>query len=227
MNRRVTETEVRSLWASTATPRPSLPRLESDVRADVAIVGGGYSGLSAAHALQRRGIRAAVLDAHSIGWAASGRNGGVVSAKFRVPFPAIANAYGIHTAKRMHHIAHEAVDVVEELIDDLGVEGARFERCGALRCAHTKRAFEAIATEGQWLRSELGDHSISCLTAGEVAEETGSRAFVGGVLTTQSGSIHPLSYVRGLARGLVARGVDVFEHSPVQRIRGEAHELSV
>jgi glycine/D-amino acid oxidase-like deaminating enzyme len=227
MNHQPTEIAVRSLWAATATPAPELPRLESDVRADVAIVGGGYSGLSAALTLQQRGIRPVVLDAHSIGWAASGRNGGVVSAKFRVPFPEIAKAHGLATAKRMHHIAHEAVDVVEELIGDLGIEGARFERSGALRCAHTKRALEAIAAEGQWLRSELGDNSISVLGAAEVAEETGSPAFVGGVLTRHSGSIHPLSYVRGLARGLVARGVEVFEHSAVQRIRQEAQEVSL
>src|SRR5919202_1636466 len=102
MNGQLRVPEAHSLWASTAQSASPLPCLEADMRADVAIVGGGYSGLSAAHALQQRGIRPLVLEANSVGWGASGRNGGVVSAKFRISFPAIARSYGIEAAKRMH-----------------------------------------------------------------------------------------------------------------------------
>ncbi len=213
--------EARSLWASTAVPATSLPRLETDMRADVVIVGGGYSGLSAAHALQQRGIHPIVLDANAIGWCASGRNGGVVSAKFRLSFPGIAGSYGIDAARRMHRIAHESVDRVEELIDEFGITSARFERTGNLRCAHTERAFSAIADEAQWLRRELGDDSVSVLTRAQVAQETGSQAFTGGVLSSHSGTIHPLNYVRGLAAGLVVRKVNIFAQSPAVRIMRE------
>lgn len=216
-----------SLWNSTANPAPQLTRLETDVRAEVAIVGAGYSGLSAAHALQKRGIRSVVLDANSVGWGASGRNGGVVTSKFRITFPEIARVYDLDTARRMHRIAHDAVHAVEELIAEFDIESAQFERTGNLRCAHTERSHAAISTEAEWLRRELGDGTLSLLSRAEVAEETGSQAFVGGVLISGSGTIHPLNYVRGIAAGLAARGVAIYEGSPVKRITRVADGLLI
>jgi gamma-glutamylputrescine oxidase len=213
--------DARSLWKNTAEPGPGLPALEADLNAEVVIVGGGYSGLSAAHALQQRGIEPVVLEARSVGWGASGRNGGVVSAKFRVPFPTIATAHGLETARRMHGLAHESVDAVEELIADLGVSQAQFQRTGNLRCAHTQRALDRLIAEADWLRGELKDDSCSVLSRGELAQELGSAAFVGGVLNRVAGTIHPLNYVRGMAAGLVARKVQIFENSPVSGILRE------
>lgn len=213
--------DARSLWKSTAEPGPALPMLETDLSTEVVVVGGGYTGLSAAHALQRRGIEAVVLEARAVGWGASGRNGGAVLGKFRVSFPAIARSHGLETARRMHGIAHESLDAVEELIADLGVPAAQFERNGNLRCAHTQRALEAIVAEADWLRSELKDDSCCVLSRAELARELGSDAFVGGVLNRLAGTIHPLNYVRGMAAGLVARQVPIFENSPVTRILRE------
>lgn len=213
--------DARSLWKHTAEPGPLLPMLETDLSADVVIVGGGYSGLSAAHALQRRGIEPVVLEARAVGWGASGRNGGAVIGKFRVPFPAMAKAHGLETARRMHDIAHESLAALEELIADFGIPHAQFERNGNLRCAHTQRALEALIVEAEWLRSELKDDSCSVLTRAELAQELGSDAFVGGVLNRLAGTIHPLNYVRGLAAGLAARKVRIFENSPVTRMLRE------
>jgi len=214
-------TEARSLWKYTAEPGPSLRMLETDLSADVAIIGGGYSGLSAAHALQQRGIEPVVLEARIVGWGASGRNGGVVSAKYRLSFPAMAKAYGLETARCMHAIAHESLDAVEELIADLAIPRPQFERTGNMRCAHTQRALDALIAEAHWLRSELKDDSCSVLSRAELAAELGSDAFVGGVLHRQAGTIHPLNYVRGMAAGLTARKVQIFENSPVIRLLRE------
>jgi glycine/D-amino acid oxidase-like deaminating enzyme len=192
--------------------------LEKDLSADVAIVGGGYSGLSAAHALHRRGIEPVVLEARTVGWGASGRNGGAVSGKYRLSFPAMAKAHGLEAARRMHGIAHESLDAVEELIEDLAIPQAQFERRGNLRCAHTQRSLDALIAEANWLRSELNDDSCSVLSRAELAQELGSDAFVGGVLNCLAGTIHPLNYVSGMAEGLLARQVRIFENSPVIRI---------
>lgn len=213
--------DARSLWKHTAEPGPLLPMLETDLSADVVIVGGGYSGLSAAHALQRRGIEPVVLEARAVGWGASGRNGGAVIGKFRVPFPAMAKAHGLQAARRMADIAHESLDAVEELIADLAVRAAQFERNGNLRCAHTQRALEALIVEAEWLRSELNDGSCCVLPRAELAQELGSDAFAGGVLNRLAGTIHPLNYVRGVAAGLAARKVRIFENSPVTRMLRE------
>jgi glycine/D-amino acid oxidase-like deaminating enzyme len=189
--------------------------LAGDLHAEVAVIGAGYSGLAAAYALQKRGVQAVVLEAQSVGWGASGRNGGVVSSKFRPSFAAIARLHGLDTARAMHGIAHQGVRVIEALVDEFKLDDACFERTGSLRCAHTERAFAAICAESDWARKNLGDASMTVLSRADVARETGSQGFVGGVLSMDAGTILPLRYVRGLAAGLSARQVAIYESTPV------------
>lgn len=209
---------LQSLWSAmggtSAPPGTGLP-LAHDLGTEVAVIGAGYSGLCAAYALQRRGVHVVVLDANPVGWGASGRNGGVVSSKFRLSFPAIARLHGLDTARTMHRIAHEGVRVVESLVDEFKLDDAHFQHTGSLRCAHTERAFATIRAEADWVRQTLGDASMTVLSRAEVARETGSNAFVGGVLSADAGTILPLRYVRGLAAGLTARKVQIFESTPV------------
>ena len=122
-----------SLWRAMAARVPVMDApvstgapLARDIDVEVAIIGAGYSGLSAAYALQKRGVECAVLDANPVGWGASGRNGGVVSSKFRLSFPTIDKLHGLDTAKRMHRLAHEGVRVVETLVDEFQLARARF-----------------------------------------------------------------------------------------------------
>lgn len=219
---------IASLWRDTADRESDLPCLRGDAQADVVIIGAGYTGLAAAHRLAQHGVAPLVVDAKPIGWGASGRNGGVVSAKFRLAFPAIAQGHGMEVARRMHRLALQSVDEVEVLVEEYGLSGARFTRCGNLRCAHTERAFGYIAEEAEWMRRELGDDSLRSLSAGEVAEETGSRAFFGGVLSRGVGTLHPLNYVCGLAEGLTRRhGAILFERTPVTGIHRDADGVRV
>jgi gamma-glutamylputrescine oxidase len=211
-----------SLWIDMAGAAPSADApvstgapLERDLSVEVAVIGAGYSGLSAAHALQKRGVQTVVLDANPVGWGASGRNGGVVSSKFRLSFPAIERLHGIETAKTMHHLAHDGVRVVEQFIDEFKLGRARFEHTGSLRCAHTERAFASIRAEAEWVKQKLGDTTMTVQSRAEVEHETGSKAFVGGVLSADAGTILPLEYVRGIAAGLTRRKVDIYESTPV------------
>lgn len=213
-----------SLWRHLAARAGTLDApvgngpLARDLHTDVAVIGAGYSGLAAAHALEKRGVPCVVLDANPVGWGASGRNGGVVSSKFRLSFPAIAARHGLDVAKRMHRLAHDSVRVVESLVDEFAIASAAFEHSGSLRCAHTERALAACIAEADWVRTELGDRSMSALTRGEVEAESGSAGFVGGVLSADAGTILPLEYVLGIARGLAARGVPIHESTPVVAI---------
>jgi gamma-glutamylputrescine oxidase len=214
-----------SLWIDMAGASPSAEALVSmgapldrDLSVEVAVIGAGYSGLSAAHALQKRGVQTVVLDANPVGWGASGRNGGVVSSKFRLSFPAIERLHGIETAKTMHRLAHDGVRVVEQFIDEFKLGRARFEHTGSLRCAHTERAFASLRAEAEWVKQKLGDTTMTVQSRAEVEHETGSKAFVGGVLSTDAGTILPLEYVRGLAAGLTRRKVDIYESTPVLEI---------
>lgn len=216
-----------SLWAETATPAREFPQLQNEVRADVAVIGGGYTGLSAAYHLAASGLEPVVLEAHWPGWGASGRNGGVVTAKFRPSFRAIAQTSGRDVARRMHAIAHEAVDAVGEFVERFGIKGAAFTRTGQVKAAHNNVTLKSAVAEAEWLRLELNDRSVSVLTAEEVREEMGSAAFVGGIRQEGSGGIHPLNYLHGLADGVASQGTRVYSHSPAMRIRREGSGILV
>lgn len=219
--------DIASLWQATAMPRPDFSVLAGGGQYDVAIIGGGYTGLSTARYLARKGLSCVVLEASRIGWGASGRNGGVVSAKFRLAFRDIASRFGIDVARRMHDIGVEAVEHVAELVRDYAIEGADHHSTGSLRCAHNQVAFEAIKAECAWLNDVLGDRACSLQSAEEVAHETGSDDFVGGMLNTYGGVIHPLNFVLGFARGIEREGVPVCENTPVLGIRREAAGIAV
>lgn len=218
---------VASLWQHTGVPAPARKPLAADVRCDTVIVGAGFTGLSAAHELAQAGVSAIVLEANAVGWGASGRNGGVVSPKFRVPFPELAARHGLDTARRLNALAHQAVETVARHVQEHGITDAHFRLGGYLRCAHNSSRLAQMRTEADWLRANLGDTSSRALSAHEVAAETGSHGFVGGLLHLDAGSIHPLNYVRGLARALDERGVPIHERTPALRFRTEADGIIV
>lgn len=214
-----TSANVDSLWQATSAFPDPFPQFDGETEVDVAIIGGGFSGLSAAHTLASRGRHPVVLEANPIGWGGSGRNGGVITAKYRMSFPYIAKHFGLDTSKQMHHLAHSAVEKVQALVDEYHLESASFARGGNLKCAHNEHTLKVAADEARWIQRELKDDSIQILTREQVTEETGSPNFCGGILGTGVGTLHPLNYVRGLAHGINAQfGNVVYERSPVQRI---------
>src|SRR6202166_3366092 len=210
-----------SLWASTARPSCAFPSLSGDVQADVVIIGAGYTGLSAAHHIAKSGLMPVVLEANRPGWGASGRNGGVITAKFRQTFRDIDAAHGRGMARRMYEIAHESVEMVEELVSEFGITAARLRRNGQVKAAHNVPTFDAAVAEAEWMKREMGDSDVRILDIHQVYEETGSKAFVGGVLNQGSGGIHPLNYLHGLAEGLAQRGIAIFQDTPALRLRRE------
>ncbi len=208
-----------SLWADTAEPLPAFPKLAGEVKADVVIIGAGYTGLSAAHHIAKSGLVPFVLEANHPGWGASGRNGGVITAKFRLSFRDIDAAHGRAMARRMYEIAHESVEMVEELVSEFGIASARLTRSGQVKAAHNDATLRAAIDEAAWMTREMRDTEVRILDPHQVRDETGSQVFVGGILNPGSGGIHPLNYLRGLARGVAQRGVPVFQESPVIALR--------
>ena len=210
--------DIDSLWRDTAPAAPAPHPVPGDVQADVAIVGGGYTGLSTARALAARGVDVVVLEANRLGWGASGRNGGVISGKFRLTFAEMAQRWDIDTARRMHDIGVEAAQNIGALLEDFGID-ADYRGSGSLRCAHRPEALEALRAECDWLRGTLGDDAVSMIGPDQMAEETGSRDFCGGMLNLHGGVVHPLKLHRGLVAGMRARGIRLHDTSPVTAIR--------
>lgn len=215
-----------SLWSDTTSRDTRYPQLTHDLDVDVAVVGGGYTGLSAAHTLRQCGTSVAVLEARQPGWGASGRNGGVISSKFRLAWSDMARKHGVDTTQQLHTMALQAVDHVESLVEAYQLGQADFRRAGSLLCAHNERANRRIQAEAQWQQKVLEDPHIALLDANEVEKETGSSAFSGGVLFRNQATIHPLNYVRGLAAGLDKRypGI-IFQDTPVVAIHKEANGI--
>lgn len=211
-----------SLWEATAEPARDFPVLSGDQQADVVIIGAGYTGLSAAHHIAKSGLAPIVLEANRPGWGASGRNGGVITAKFRLSFREIDATHGRAMAKRMYEIAHESTDIVEELVSEFGITSANLTRTGQVKAAHNETTLKAAVDEANWMTREMGSAEVRILDKSGVREETGSDSFVGGVLNPGSGGIHPLNYLRGLADGVARRGVPVFQESPVVKLRRES-----
>src|SRR5258708_32916300 len=113
-----TQAAAPSLWAHTADPAIPLPSVSGEHQADVVIIGAGYTGLSAAHHIAKSGLQPIVLEANQPGWGASGRNGGVVTAKFRLSFRDIDAAHGRAMARRMYNIPHDSVEIIEQPVSE-------------------------------------------------------------------------------------------------------------
>ncbi|CAH1663749.1 FAD-binding oxidoreductase [Hyphomicrobiales bacterium] len=208
-----------SLWRETGTPAAVPKPLTHDVSADVAIIGAGYTGLSAALRAIETGLKPVLVEASEVGFGASGRNGGVVSTKYRVSLSDMAKHHSVETAKRMSRLGHDAMDCVERYVEEFGIESAGFAKTGNLRCAHNAHALEALAEEAKTVRDTFGDNSLKVMGAEETAAETGSLGFTGGVLNTHAGIIHPLNYARGLAEAVVKGGGEIFERSMVEQVK--------
>ncbi len=197
----------RSLWEATATPAPEFPALSGPVRAQVAVVGAGYTGLSAALHLAEAGQDVVVIDGAAPGWGASGRNGGQVIAGVKHDPETLLSLFGPVVGDRLVRTVGAAPDVVFELIARHGIECAAV-RTGWIQLAVSKAT---LAVSGERVRQwGAAGADVAPLDAGETARLTGSRFYVGGMLDRRGGTVQPLSYARGLATAAVRAGARIF-----------------
>ena len=218
---------VQSLWAATAQSSPALQSLEGDRQCDVVIIGAGYTGLSAAHHIALSGREPLIVEANTLAWGASGRNGGVVSPKFRVGFPTLMERFGRDTALHMYRTGYAAVDSLVEMVDSLGLSGAQLHMGGHIAAAHNVHALGGLESTANWIKRETGGTSSLMISAEQVREATGSKIFAGGLLTPKAGGIHPLNFARGIAKSLTERGVKLYINSPANQVRHEAGRVIV
>ena len=205
-----------SYWRDSARPGPALEPLGGDAECEVAIVGGGYTGLSAAlHLARDHGIAALVLEAGEIGWGASGRNGGFcVPGGAKRDLIAIARRFGDDEARRFARLTLDAVARVEGLLKDEAIEAAP-QPGGEMLLAHSGRALAALARRCEAERALTG-HDLRMLTPQDLRDR-GQRAdaYAGALWEPVGFGLHPLDYVRGLAAAAQRRGASIAPHSPV------------
>lgn len=203
-----------SLYAQTRQALDPFPALKGEVRADVAVVGGGYTGLSAALHLARAGRKVALVEAHRVGFGASGRNGGQMGSGQRQEVDWLEQKLGRDAARRLWNLAEDAKILVRELAAESGVpvtDGV----------AHACRTAEEV-NHARHLADHLAQHydydRVQTLGLTGMADLLGSETYVGGDLDLGAGHLHPLNLAIGMARLADRAGAKIFENSPVQRI---------
>ena len=201
-----------SWYAATAVGAPDRPPLRGTVRADVCVVGAGYTGLSAALHLAQRGLRVIVLEAHRAGWGASGRNGGQVGSGQRLDQDWIEARLGREDARHLWQIAEEAKALVKRLA--AGMPGTDWRPGVAHAFLHPSEV-EAARRYADRLARDYGYEQIVPLDGGETAQLLGTRANVGGELDRGAGHVHPLNLALGLAAAAEAAGATILERTEV------------
>ncbi len=200
-----------SMWLATANPSPMLPTLTSDTDVDVAIIGGGYTGLSAALHLAEAGRSVAVLEAQTPGWGASGRNGGQVNPGLKDPPDVIEARFGPDVGRRMVRMSGDAGQLVFSLIQKHSIP-CDAQPTGWIRAAHTHTALEDLqATANQWRGRGA---PLQILGADDIAQMIGTDVYAGGVLDHRGGNLHPLNYALGLTEAAISAGAAIYVNSP-------------
>ena len=205
-----------SYYAATRAAFAAQPPLQGAVEADVAIVGGGYTGLSAALHLAQKGLSVVVLEAHRVGFGASGRNGGQVGSGQRLDQDDLERSMGRDDARRLWDLAEEAKGMVRGLIADHAMPVTY--RPGIAHACWTEGEVRAAATYAERLRRDYGYDQVQPLSRDEMARLIPSGVFAGGEIDRGAGHVHPLNYAIGMARAAQAAGAVIHEMSEVLRI---------
>jgi len=218
--------KLRSYWLDTARPAGDFRHRDLPGRADVAVVGAGLTGLSAAVHLARRGADVVLLEANTVGWGASGRNGGMATTGLAIPFARAVRRYGAERATAMFRTYNDAIDTVEELVTTEGIN-CSFERTGKLVLACKPRHFEAFAESAQ-LMADLADHPVTLVPRDQLSSEIGSDFYSGAMVDPVAAGVHTGQLVAGLAQAARSNGVSIHEDCRVvglDRQSGSTHDV--
>jgi len=193
-------------------------------KADVAIVGGGFCGLSAARTLAQRGVRVVLLEAETLGWGASSRNGGMVLPGLKLPVPTLIKRYGHEIARQMYNASVDSIDLVEKIVREEGID-CNFARCGQLEVACKQSHFDAYATAAARIKQEFG-REIRVVPRDALKSEIGSEIYYGGLVDEISAGVNPARYVHGLAKAAQRHGAYLYDHTRVNRVTPQANGTS-
>ncbi len=211
-----TTRHVNSWYAATVNRRTDYPVLRDEIRADVAVVGAGFTGLSTALFLAERGYDVVVLEARKVGWGASGRNGGQLLDGF-VEIDKIERRLGHEAAQVAWRMGLECRDIVLERIERYGIDcDLKF---GYLDLALNRRDIQHFYSEIERKRSLGYPHALQFVPKDELPAYIGSERYVAGLVNRANGHLHPLNLCIGEAAAAESLGARIFERSPITRVR--------
>lgn len=204
-----------SYYAATARRESAFPALQGEVRCDVAVVGGGLAGLSAAIELAGRGYDVALVEARQVGWGASGRNGGQAIAGLACEHDVIEAQLGDDAARQVWDMTLEALGLIDERVRRFGIDCDW--RRGYLGLAVSPRKARALRGWRDRMQARYG-YDTHWIEPGEMRRWIASDRFHAGLHDPLGGHLHPLKYTLGLARAAAAAGVRLFEQTIVSAL---------
>lgn len=204
-----------SLWRASSPAAPELTTLDGRLDVDVVIVGGGFTGLSAALHMAKLGISVAVIEAQEVGFGGSGRNVGLANAGLWLEPNQLDKSIGSEAGGILYNTLAAAPDYVYDLIDEYGIEceairnGTLHAGVGKAGLAQLERRYEQLSLRGA---------PVQLLDSAEAQSRIGSEKFNSALFDPRAGTIQPLAYARGLAKAALKEGAKLFEHSPVDKM---------
>ncbi|HEU0295460.1 MAG TPA: FAD-binding oxidoreductase [Anaerolineales bacterium] len=185
-------------------------------KVDVAVIGGGYTGLSAARTLAKRRLKVAVFEAETIGWGASSRNGGMTLTGLKLGMQTVLKKYGRDLARRLFRCSLESVDTVEQIVKEENID-CGFVRFGHLLTASKPKHYESFKAEVDFMAREFS-HAVRLVPQSQLREEIGSASYYGALVDEVSGGLNPAQYVAGLARASEKAGVTLHARARVNTL---------
>lgn len=208
--------KLESYWLATAPAFTGGAEGPVSGRADVAVIGAGFTGLSAARALAQRGASVAVLEAGRVIGEASGRNGGHCSSGLAHDFATLAGRLGADTARAFYQAYAAAVDTVETVVTQENI-ACDFVRSGKLKLASKPQHYDKLARSCELLRRDVDPH-VEIVPADRIRDEVAAGKFFGGLLQKTSAQMHVGQFGVGLAHAAARHGARIWEHAPVTQL---------
>ncbi|HSZ62400.1 MAG TPA: FAD-binding oxidoreductase [Terriglobales bacterium] len=206
-------------WLTTVQ-LPVPPEQPLPETAEVAIIGAGFTGLSAALALAKRGAKVVVLESETIGWGASSRNGGMVLTGLKLGVNQLISKYGRDLTRRMYAASLETIDVVERIVKEENI-ACDFVRTGHLEVACKQAHFDDYARQAEVIAREF-NHQLRIVPRNQLQSEIGSDIYYGGMVDEISAGLNPARYVAGLAAAAMRAGAQISEHTRLHSIQRQS-----
>ena len=213
-------------WLDTSTQGPDRSTTEVGGRVDVAVVGAGLTGLSAALHLARKGANVAVLERDTVAFGASGRNGGMATTGLSIGFRDAIARYGFPTASALFLAYNDAIDSIEKLVGEEGID-CDFARTGKLNLAAKPGHYEGLRKTHEVLAERLG-YETHMVPKSDMRSEIGSDFYHGAMVDPKGAGLHVGKFTRGLGEAAARQGAVIHEKAPVEqvlRLGGTRHEL--
>lgn len=208
----------KTFWLDTVQ-MPLITERPLPEQVDVAVIGAGFTGLSAARSLAKRGANVVVLEAETAGWGASSRNGGMVLPGLKLGTGQLIARYGTEATRQMYAATLASIDTVERIVREEEID-CDFSRCGHLAVASKRKHFEGFKRSAEAIAREF-NHTVHIIEQHELDSEVGSTAYFGGMVDEVSAGVNPARYVAGLGSAAVRAGAVIHERTRLLTLQRE------